>query len=314
MNWVSLYAKLKKYVESFVIPQGAISVPIPRNLLAQSVRDSLDSADREPAVRHQEITDAINVEANARQGEVDQLNAALSNTNASLNTANGVIWGTAERPMGILNGPHGTGMITELENMIGDVDNRVAAIEKAPGGTVNGVWETVHNARTQWTGGIITTGIEAKGAAQYRFIISAMEGSTSGSLIPQNSLFPVLVDSVGAVVAYRIANSSTPMTMLLKAIYEGRMQISAEGGSRMFFFNHSSGVQHYSTLPNENRLNASMAAWNSETIQAYGISKRPITSGPLYWAFAQADGVTGLPDAQYQLLTKIEALGMEEEL
>ena len=123
------FRKAKKYIDSFVIPQGAISVPVPRDQLAQDVRDSLAKADDEPGLRHREIQEAIQVEAEARQREVEELNGEIRKTNESLGQPNEAIWGKAatdEIPakQGLLNGPGGEGLVPAL-------GKRVSALEGA---------------------------------------------------------------------------------------------------------------------------------------------------------------------------------------
>ena len=76
------FKKAKKYIDSFVIPQGAISVPIPRDQLAQDVRNSLSNADNEPDLRHKEITEALGKEADNRQSQIEKVTSEQQKTNA----------------------------------------------------------------------------------------------------------------------------------------------------------------------------------------------------------------------------------------
>jgi len=71
----------------------------------------------EAQARATQITNAINIEANDRQSEIELINTELQNTNSNLNQANEAIWG-AENKQGILNGAYGIGKITELQNIL----------------------------------------------------------------------------------------------------------------------------------------------------------------------------------------------------
>ena len=94
MKWPVLIAYLKRYIHSYVVPPGAVPLPLPRNQLAPDVQATLESADNEPAARRREITEAITTEANARQGQNEAFSNELRNTNtvlAGARTANSPI-------------------------------------------------------------------------------------------------------------------------------------------------------------------------------------------------------------------------------
>ena len=75
-----MFAAVKSWVRTYVIPTNAVPLPLPRSQLASDVQQSLGKADSS----QEQLTDAIGNEATARQGQVNQLNLEIQATNQTL--------------------------------------------------------------------------------------------------------------------------------------------------------------------------------------------------------------------------------------
>ena len=183
-----------------------------------------------------------------------------------------------------------------------------------------GIWATPFNQTVKFDAGFqtIQTGVRFRDATQYRFIISAMEGSITGTQSYNNHVIPVLITESGTIFA-RLINPANTVSAVMKALYECRGQISQEGSSFIIFVNTIGdaimGVYHYATLPGLNRIQAVMTDWNTELPQNTDVAERPMT-GPynLYWGFAQSPMASGPPDCDINMLFKIEQMAMVEAL
>jgi hypothetical protein len=85
---IQVFGALKSWVKTYVFPTNAVPIPLPRDHLTSDVQASLNRADTEPQARSQQINEAIQNEANARQGQVSQLNGQIQSTNNTLATTN----------------------------------------------------------------------------------------------------------------------------------------------------------------------------------------------------------------------------------
>jgi hypothetical protein len=82
MTPLQVFAAIRSWAKTWVIPSNAIQYPISRSGLTPDIQQSLDRADA--SASQTQLTQAITTEANARQKEVEDLNAEIQNTNQAL--------------------------------------------------------------------------------------------------------------------------------------------------------------------------------------------------------------------------------------
>ena len=110
MDLITL-ALAKKYTDANVIAGGVTT-----GMLNSAISSEANS-------RNQQITQAITQEANNRQGQVNELNGEIRKADDQATLATSAIWGTSATETdppkkGILNGPGGSGLITDLDKRI----------------------------------------------------------------------------------------------------------------------------------------------------------------------------------------------------
>jgi len=189
-----------------------------------------------------------------------------------------------------------------------------------PTATLIGRWTTPYNqVINNWDGSVIQTNIPFVDATELNFIISAMQGSTSGTNGPNNTIEPVIIDLAGAVV-YRIISSPPYSPGTLKALARVRSQVSHEGGQKAVFVNSVAdqivGSAHYWIDENANRITG-FNNWSNDPFIYGGIAANPsILPGgaELFWGFAQSADANGPPDGTFNYLLKVERMEMTESL
>jgi len=189
-----------------------------------------------------------------------------------------------------------------------------------PTATLIGRWTTPFNqVINNWDGSVIQTNVPFVDATELNFIISAMQGSASGTNGPNNTIEPVIIDLDGAVV-FRIMSSPPSSPGTLKALARVRSQVSHEGGQKAVFVNSVAdqivGSAHYWIDENANRITG-FNNWSNDPMIYGGISDRPsILPGgaELLWGFAQSADANGPPDGTFNYLLKIERMEMTESL
>jgi|GEM_PF-4223926 len=76
------------------------------------------AVDNERQAREEQVTEAVTAEANARQGQVDIINAALQALTADEQTLTRAMWNTDGQPRGVISGAGGVGRLNIVEDLV----------------------------------------------------------------------------------------------------------------------------------------------------------------------------------------------------
>jgi len=161
----------------------------------------------------------------------------------------------------------------------------------------------------------VDTGIELEDAAQYRIIISAMGGSTTGNIASlSNFMLPVVLNSDGTLHSH-LLQSPSESYLMIKGIFEFRWQESDEGDGRTMIFASTLGDAIMGTVratnaPNMNRLDAMIFDFDSTIMANDGAANVPIiipTGNKLRIGFMLPQGADAPPNCNARMLLKVES-------
>ena len=161
----------------------------------------------------------------------------------------------------------------------------------------------------------VDTGIELEDATQYRIIISAMGGSTTGnSASLSNFMLPVVLNSDGALHSHLLLPPGAA-NLMIKGIFEFRWQESDEGDGRTMVFASTLGDSIMGTVratnaPAMNRLDAMLADFDSTITANDGPAEAPMvvsTGDRLRIGFMLPREADAPPNCDARMLLKVES-------